>query len=81
MNKVMVEHSSRTYGVQVEKVKIPIFSKALIDSQYLISPVQSMELYELSFVPLKMNMALTSLSNLLQQPPYHVFFSQSYFNS
>ena len=48
--------------MQVGKVSKAIIAKALIDSQYLVSPRQSDENYEWNFMPGNMTVVLTSSS-------------------
>ena len=60
MNKAMVSHSSMNDQVQVKTVSKAIFAKSLIDSQYLVSPGQSLKCYEWRFI---------ILLSLFHQPP------------
>ena len=55
----MVLHSSMNDQVQLWAVSKAIFAKTLIDSQYLVSPRQSIQHFEWSFMPVNMTVVLT----------------------
>ena len=80
-NKMNILYLSWNNQVWVWMIFKTIFSKTLIDSQYLVSPGQSVEHYEWRFMPIKNDCGLNIiLLSLFHQLPFHDFFNLGGFN-
>ena len=58
--KLNVSHSSFNNNMKVGTISMAVFAKALIKSQYLVSPGHSIEHYEWRFMPVNMTEVFTS---------------------
>ena len=75
----MALHSFTNVQVQVETKSKAVFANSLIDSQYLLSPGQSIEHYKWRLTPVNMTVVFTSSSHPFSISPPK-FFNETYIN-